>query len=171
MPNIEKHAPGDFCWVELATTDQAAAQAFYAQIFGWSAKNLPIGPNDFYTIFELQGRAAAAGSTLRRDQLSRGVPSHWNLYVAVQSADATATRAKELGGTVLAPPFDVFHAGRQSRHGLLAPQTLDGLCEQTKNDHGTYFRQRANQETPVTKQKPRETPVAQTPNLRRRPLV
>jgi uncharacterized protein len=112
MPNIEKHAPGDFCWVELATTDQTAAQAFYAQIFGWSAKNLLIGPNDFYTIFELQGRAAAAGSTLRPEQLSRGVPSHWNLYVAVQSADATATRAKELGGTVLAPPFDVFDAGR-----------------------------------------------------------
>src|SRR6266404_2191981 len=91
-----------------STTNQAAAQAFYAQIFGWSAKNLPMGPNDFYTIFELQGRAAGAGCALRPEQLSRGVPPHWYLYVAVQSADATAARAKELGGTVLAPPFDVF---------------------------------------------------------------
>jgi len=114
MPNIETHAPGGFCWIELATTDQAAAQAFYAKIFGWSAKNLPVGPDDFYTIFELQGRAAAAGCTLRPDQLARGVPPHWNLYVAVQSADATAARATELGGTVLAPPFDVFDAGRMA---------------------------------------------------------
>src|ERR1700732_117703 len=93
MPNIEKHVLGEFCWIELATTDQAAAQAFYAKIFGWSANNLPMGPNDFYTIFELQGRAAAAGCTLQPDQLARGVPPHWNLYVAVQNADATTARA------------------------------------------------------------------------------
>jgi predicted enzyme related to lactoylglutathione lyase len=114
MPNIEKHVLGEFCWIELATTDQAAAQAFYAKIFGWSANNLPMGPNDFYTIFELQGRAAAAGCKLQPDQLAKGVPPHWNLYVAVQSADGTAARATELGGTVLAPPFDVFDAGRMA---------------------------------------------------------
>jgi len=114
MANIEKHAPGEFCWVELATTDQAAAQAFYAQIFGWSAKNMPTGPDEVYTIFQLEGRDVAAGCALRPDQLSGGVPPQWNLYVAVQSADATAARAKELGGTVLAPPFDVFDAGRMA---------------------------------------------------------
>ena len=92
MPDIEKHAPGAFCWIELATTDQPAAQAFYAKIFGWSARNLPMGPDDFYTIFELEGRAAAAGCRLQTEQLARGVPPHWNLYVAVQSADETAAR-------------------------------------------------------------------------------
>jgi uncharacterized protein len=114
MPNIEKHAPGSFCWVELATTDQAAASDFYTKIFGWSVKNLPIGPSDSYTIFQLDGRGTAAAGTLRPDQLSRGVPPHWNLYVAIESADATAARATELGGTVLAPPFDVFDAGRMA---------------------------------------------------------
>ena len=114
MPNIEKHAPGAFCWVELATTDQAAASNFYAKIFGWSVKSFPIGPNDFYTTFQLEGRDAAAGCTLRPEQLSRGVPPHWNLYIAVEGADATAARAAELGGTVLAPPFDVFDAGRMA---------------------------------------------------------
>ena len=125
MPNIEKHAPGDFCWIELATTDQTAAQAFYSKIFGWSANNMPIGPNEVYTIFELPGagstlsqpserRAAAAGYTMRPEELSQGIPPHWNLYVAAQSADATAHRAKQLGGTVLAEPFDVFDAGRMA---------------------------------------------------------
>ena len=114
MPNIDSHSAGAFCWVELATTNQSAAKAFYAKIFGWSANDMPMGPDEVYTIFQLQGRAAAAGYTLRPDQLSSGVPPHWNLYVAVQNADATAARASELGGSVLAPPFDVFDAGRMA---------------------------------------------------------
>jgi predicted enzyme related to lactoylglutathione lyase len=114
MPNIEKHAPGEFCWVELGTTDQAAATDFYAKIFGWSSKNTPIGPNEVYTIFQLAGRDTAAGYKLRPDQLSRGVPPHWILYLAVDSADATAARAQQLGGRVLAVPFDVFDAGRMA---------------------------------------------------------
>ena len=61
MANIEKHAPGAFCWVELGTTNQAAAADFYRQIFGWSAKNMPIGPDEVYTMFQLEGRDAAAG--------------------------------------------------------------------------------------------------------------
>jgi len=32
MPNIDKHAPGAFCWAELATTDQNAAIDFYSKI-------------------------------------------------------------------------------------------------------------------------------------------
>src|SRR5436189_6393943 len=114
MTNIEKPAPAAFCSDELATSDQAAAIDFYSKIFGWSANNMPMGPNDFYTIFRLEGRDAAAGCTLRPEELSQGVPPHWKLYVAVQSADATTARATGLGGTVLAQPFDVFDAGRMA---------------------------------------------------------
>jgi uncharacterized protein len=114
MAIIEKHAPGSFCWVELATTDQTAAAEFYSKIFGWTPNNMPTGPNDVYTIFRLEGRDAAAGCTLRPEQLAHGVPPHWNLYVAVDSADATAARAEQLGGKIFAPPFDVFDAGRMA---------------------------------------------------------
>jgi predicted enzyme related to lactoylglutathione lyase len=34
MPLVEKHAPGDFCWIELATTDQTGAKKFYSELFG-----------------------------------------------------------------------------------------------------------------------------------------
>jgi hypothetical protein len=106
--------PGEFCWIELATTDQAASKDFYRQVFGWTFKDAPIGPNDFYTIFQLQGRDAAAACILRPEQTSRGIPSHWNLYIAVESADAAVAQATRLGGTVLALPFDVFDAGRMA---------------------------------------------------------
>jgi len=114
MPQIEKHTPGSFCWIELATTDQTAAKSFYASLFGWVANDMPMGPSDFYTIFRLEGRDAAAAYTLRPDQRSQGVPPHWMLYIAVEDADAAAPRATELGGTVVAPPFDVYGAGRMA---------------------------------------------------------
>lgn len=114
MPSVDSHPPGAFCWIELATTDQNAAKNFYGQLFGWSVRDFPMGPNDFYSMFQLQGRDAGAAYTLREDQRSHGTPPHWLVYVSVESADAAAKRAAELGGTVLAGPFDVFDSGRMA---------------------------------------------------------
>ncbi len=114
MPNIEKHSPGAFCWIELATTDQSAAKNFYGKLFGWAADDMPMGPNDFYTMFKLEGRNAGAAYTIRPEQRAQGVPPHWMIYVAVESADATASRAAQLGAKVLAGPFDVYDVGRMA---------------------------------------------------------
>ncbi len=114
MPRVEKHEPGDFCWIELATTDQAAAQRFYSELFGWTIHDVAMGPNDFYTTFKIDGRDAAAACTLRPEQREQGVPAHWNLYVAMENADSAAARATALGAKVLAAPFDVFDVGRMA---------------------------------------------------------
>src|ERR1700722_13611000 len=125
MPQIDKHAPGTFCWVELATTDQDAAKHFYGALFGWSIVDYPMGPADFYTMFRLGGRDAAAGYTMREVERARGVPPHWNLYVAVEDADASAARAVELGGTLPAGVFDVFTNGRM---GVVIDPTGSSFC-------------------------------------------
>ncbi|MEX2264096.1 MAG: VOC family protein [Bryobacteraceae bacterium] len=114
MPEIEKHAPGSFCWFELATTDQKAAKNFYTSLFGWTVNEFPMGPGEFYSIFQLQGRDAAAGYTLRPEQRSQGVPPHWMIYVTVESADESAKRATAAGGKALAEPFNVFDMGRMA---------------------------------------------------------
>lgn len=114
MTNIDKHAPGSFCWIELATTDQAVAKNFYSALFGWSANDTPMGPGEFYTIFRLNGRDAAAGYTLRPDQRAQHVPPHWMPYISVENADASAATAQQLGGKVVAGPFDVMDAGRMA---------------------------------------------------------
>jgi uncharacterized protein len=114
MPNIEKHAPGTFCWIELATNDQNAAKTFYGKLFGWSFNDAPMGPNDFYTMFNIGGRNVGAAYTLRPDQRSQGVPPHWMIYVATESADACAAKAAQLGGKVIAPAFDVYDVGRMT---------------------------------------------------------
>jgi predicted enzyme related to lactoylglutathione lyase len=114
MANIDKHPVGSFCWIELHTSDQNAAKKFYGSLFGWTPQDMPMGPNDFYTIFKLQGRDAAAGCTLRPEETSMGVPPHWFIYIAVDDVDAAAPNAENLGGKILAPPFDVMDAGRMA---------------------------------------------------------
>jgi uncharacterized protein len=114
MPSIDKHKPGSFCWIELTTTDQIAAKAFYSSLFGWQVNDIPMGPDGVYTIFKLQGGDVSAACTLRPDQRSQGVPPHWMIYIAVDGADASATRAAQVGGKVLAPAFDVMDVGRMA---------------------------------------------------------
>ena len=114
MPNIDRHAPGSFCWIELATTDQAAAKSFYTSLFGWTFNEFPMGPSGMYTIFRLQDRDAAAAYTMMPEQSAQGIPPNWLLYVAVSSADDAAARATQLGGKVLGGPFDVMDVGRMA---------------------------------------------------------
>ena len=114
MANIEHHAPGSFCWIELATSDPEAAKSFYGELFGWKPNDIPMGPDAVYTMFELDGREAAAGYKLRPDQTQHGVPPHWMIYIAVANADESAARVPELGGTLLAPAFDVAEHGRMA---------------------------------------------------------
>lgn len=114
MTLVDKHVPGSFCWIELGTTDQNGAKKFYTSLFGWGVNDMPMGPSDFYTMFTLEGRNVGAGYTMRPDQTAQGVPPHWMLYIAVDSADDAANKAASAGGTVLAPPFDVFDVGRMA---------------------------------------------------------
>jgi len=111
MPHITS-APGSFCWIELTTTDQAAAKDFYMKLFGWGVEDNPMGPNDYYSIFKLQGQDTAAACTLRPEQ--KGMPPYWGIYIAVENADASAKKAAELGGKICAPPFDVMDHGRMA---------------------------------------------------------
>jgi hypothetical protein len=114
MPTLDKHPAGSFVWIELATSDQSAAKNFYTSLFGWTVNDMPMGPGEFYSIFQLQGRDVAASYTLRPDQTAQGVPPNWLLYVSVDNADASTKRASELGGTVLMPAFDVGEMGRMA---------------------------------------------------------
>jgi uncharacterized protein len=114
MTHIDQNPLGSFCWVELGTTDQNVAKKFYGSLFEWTPQDNPMGPGEFYTIFKLDGRDAAAAYTLRAEQRSQGVPPHWMLYVAVANADAISDKVKGLGGTLVLPPFDVFDIGRMA---------------------------------------------------------
>ena len=112
MPLVEKHAPGSFSWLELGTSDQKGAKQFYSSLFGWQPQDYPMGPDNVYTMFQLQGKDVAGCYATAAN--SPGAPPNWAVYVAVQDADQTARRAAELGGSALKEPFDVFTFGRMA---------------------------------------------------------
>ncbi|MGI8745564.1 MAG: VOC family protein [Bryobacteraceae bacterium] len=138
MPNIDKNPPGSFCWIELGTTDQNAAKTFYTSLFGWTVNDHPMGPNDVYTMFQLEGREAAAAYTIRPEQRAQGVPPHWMIYIAVDSADDAVNKAGRLGGKVMVPAFDVFDVGRMSV--MQDPTGATFSVWQAKNHKGVGIR-------------------------------
>jgi hypothetical protein len=112
MPTVEHYAPGEFCWIELATSNQNAAKSFYGLLFGWTVRDVPAGPDSIYSLLELQGRIAAGAFALSPAESAAGIPPHWHVYVAVASVDESAKKAGELGGKVMEGPFDVGDRGR-----------------------------------------------------------
>jgi predicted enzyme related to lactoylglutathione lyase len=99
----DSYPVGTFCWVDLATTDAAAAKRFYADLFGWEA---PAGWA--YAHWTLGARDVAGVYELDR------IEPRWASYVAVADADAVAARTTELGGSVIEAPVDVGADGRRA---------------------------------------------------------
>jgi uncharacterized protein YndB with AHSA1/START domain/predicted enzyme related to lactoylglutathione lyase len=102
----EMTGPGRFSWNELLSADVDGAVKFYTALFGWEAAPMPGGMP--YTIFKKNGTEVAG---LMKPPMP-GVPPQWLPYVTVESADAEAVRIAELGGAVVAPPFDIPGVGR-----------------------------------------------------------
>jgi len=103
---------GTFCWIELGTSDPAAAKAFYSKLWGWKDQDLPMpGMDAPYTMFGLGEKKTVAGMYKLPPQM-QGVPPHWLGYVQVEDVDAMQKKAEGLGGKTMAPPMDVADMGR-----------------------------------------------------------
>ncbi len=109
MGERTSYAPGTFSWSELVTSDAGAAKAFYTSVFGWEYRDNPVPGGSVYSTALRDGKDVAA--LFESDQQG---PPHWNCYVTVESADATAARAAELGATIASEPFDVMDVGRMA---------------------------------------------------------
>ena len=101
------NAPGALSWNELQTRNVQAATSFYPSVFNWTFKdNKGEDGKTAYIEWEAGGRVMAGGMPMP-PQVPAQVPPHWLVYFAVESADATASKAQELGGQVVAPPMDI----------------------------------------------------------------
>jgi len=110
---------------DLSTRDAQGAKAFYGAVFGW--ETLDLGGAEMWRLpgygeFLEQGdpglrkRMAESGAPAGFEDVVASLnpiadhdadaPAQWGVTFAVADADATAARATELGGRVLAPPFD-----------------------------------------------------------------
>ncbi len=100
------------CWIDLEQDDAEAAAAFYGRLFGWDlADQMPPEAPGRYFAATIGGKdVAGIGSRPQGSPTARS----WNTYVWVDSADAAAARARELGGSVAVAPMDIFDAGRMA---------------------------------------------------------
>jgi predicted enzyme related to lactoylglutathione lyase len=112
MATFTHYEEGTPSWVELSTSDQAAAKAFYGALFGWSFQDNDMGEMGHYYIGQLEGSdiAGVGGQQPGMDEH----PPYWGVYLAVDDVDATTAKVAAAGGTVEAGPFDVTTAGRMS---------------------------------------------------------
>ena len=114
MPARESYAQGTPNWVDLQTTDQAAAKAFYGGVFGWTYDDQPMDAGAVYSIAKIGDGQVAAIAPQSPELKAAGAPAMWNTYLAVDSVDDATAKVGPAGGTVAMEPFDVMDAGRMS---------------------------------------------------------
>src|ERR1035441_5447527 len=114
MPVRTSYAQGTPNWVDLQTTDQAAAKAFYGRLFGWSYDDQPMPPNGVYSMAKLGEGSVAPIAPQSPELAAAGAPPVWNTYLAVDSADDAVSKVEAAGGQVAMAPFDVMDAGRMA---------------------------------------------------------
>lgn len=110
---IERHTPGMFSWADLGSPDAAASRKFYSELLQVEAMDLADGPDAVYTTLSKNGRLCFAIYQMP-DEMAQmmGGRAFWQSYFTVESADESARRIQELGGTLAQEPFNVFDAGR-----------------------------------------------------------
>src|SRR3954463_11057359 len=98
MSDQDRYIAGVPCWVDTTQPDPDAAAAFYGGLFGWELENVmpPDAPGKYF-IGRIGGADAAAISSPMGDAPASAV---WNTYVWVDSADETAAKVRDAGGTV-----------------------------------------------------------------------
>jgi len=114
--------PGSCVFNVLATRDLDGAKSFYGSVFGWEL--LDVGGAGMWRLRgygdhleqsdpELRKRMADAGGPDGFEDVVASVrttaadePPRWSVTFGVESADAAADRAAELGGRVVSPPTD-----------------------------------------------------------------
>jgi predicted enzyme related to lactoylglutathione lyase len=100
------------CWIDTSQPDPEAAAEFYGALFGWELEDVmpPDAPGQYF-MARIRGKdVAGVGS------IPEGAPQMaiWNTYVWVDSADETASKVRDAGGSVMMEPFDVMDAGRMA---------------------------------------------------------
>ena len=103
-------------WVDLATSDAAAAREFYSSLFGWDVEVNSDPQYGGYALARIGGRDAAGIG----GKMDPGTPTAWSVYLGTGDIDALAARVSEAGGTVVMAPFDV---GDQGRMGVFQDPT------------------------------------------------
>lgn len=91
-------------WVDRATTDLDAAEAFYAKMFGWRSERIRGSGGMVYALQYLGDKRVAGLFELPDAVRAMGVPPHWETSIEVADLPAALDTARAAGGVVLDGP-------------------------------------------------------------------
>jgi len=103
-----KDVPGTLCWADLSTPDQDRAVKFYSEVFGWEIE----AGTDGSGYLHIKNADQHIGGIPPAERHNPHAPPHWMLYFLVDNCDASAQKAKELGGHLLMEPTTMEKVGR-----------------------------------------------------------
>jgi predicted enzyme related to lactoylglutathione lyase len=132
VPQRDGYIPGVPCYADTSHPDPDAAAQFYGGLFGWELENVlpPDFPRKYFAARMHGGDVGAVGSIPDGAQPIAA----WNTYISVESADETAAKVREAGGTVVAEPYDVGDAGRMAV--FADPEGAAFRVQQARNHKG-----------------------------------
>jgi predicted enzyme related to lactoylglutathione lyase len=101
--------PGKFVWADLVTDDVPAARKFYAQLFGWTFRdvgNYTIASNDERPLCGMFQRPRPANQPQAKPR--------WLGFISVSSVERAQRAVTKAGGRVLAAPRKMPGRGEQA---------------------------------------------------------
>jgi predicted enzyme related to lactoylglutathione lyase len=96
--------PGSLTWNENMSRNFEGNKAFYHEVFGYDYSDIGGDDMQYATLDLAGGQVGGIGGMGPEQPAAR--PAAWVAYFAVADADAAVAKATELGGRVIAPPFD-----------------------------------------------------------------
>jgi hypothetical protein len=102
-------AIGDFCWINMLTSDVADAREFFGKLLGWTYA--PMG--DMGDRIQVGGRDVGGMFDLAHPSTPQGTAPMIGVMVKVKDADATSAKIAALGGSAR-PAFDILDSGRMA---------------------------------------------------------
>lgn len=123
-----------FFWLELVTSDRAAAERFYQTVVDWTLS--PFGdPADPYMIVEAGGRGVGGIMTIPQEACATGMKPSWVGYIHTQDIDAAVAKLEAGGGKLFRAPdmiptigrFAVVADPQGAMFNLLQPESQEGM--------------------------------------------
>ena len=101
---FDRMGMGKCNWNELASRDQTASNAFFAEVFGWVYPDKMTMPGDMGDYVFIQAGADTIGASMRAQA---DHPAGWTFYFRAPDIDAAAAHIASAGGQVLQGPMEV----------------------------------------------------------------
>ena len=134
--------PGAPCWVDLLTTDTAAAARFYAAVLGWTAGEASSEFGGYFMMFRDGEPVAGVMPANAPDD-----PSSWTVYLETPDLAATVARAQQAGGMVVMGPIDIDTMGAMAvvidptgaAVGAWQPHEFEGFAVRAQDGAPAWF--------------------------------